>query len=161
MITVRARNADDLAAIVEIMDCPGVIYGTLQYPYISRDQRQEMLQRRPGDHPLVAEVDGRVVGQLGLQVLQRPRMRHIGSIGMAVHDDFQGRGVGKALLAAAVDLADQWLDLHRLELTVYVDNPAAIHLYETFGFAQEGRLRDYAFRAGAYVDAYTMGRLRR
>jgi L-phenylalanine/L-methionine N-acetyltransferase len=42
---------------------------------------------------------------------------------------------------------------------VYTDNLAAVHLYRKFGFAIEGTCRAYAFRDGAYVDAYQMARL--
>ncbi len=161
MLTIRARMATDFAAIAEIMGCPGVVYGTMQIPYPAiDDHRERAAHRNVGDHTLVADLDGRVVGQLGLRVEQRPRRRHVGSIGMAVHDDLQGQGVGAALLGAALELADHWLDLRRIELTVYTDNTAAIHLYEKFGFVCEGTLRQYAFRAGAYVDAYTMARIR-
>lgn len=161
-ITVRARESRDLEAVATIMACPGVIYGTLQLPFRSLDDRCEQYARpAPGTYSLVAEFDGRVVGQLGLQPEQHPRRRHCGSLGMAVHDDFQGRGVGGALLAAAVDLTDRWLNLRRVELEVYTDNASAIHLYEKFGFAIEGTLRDHAFRDGGYVDAYAMARLRR
>jgi putative acetyltransferase len=160
-ITVRAREMRDLEAIAEVMNCPGVVYGTLQLPMRSLEDRREWFtQRLPGTHSLVAEVDGRVVGQLGLHQDRNPRRRHCASIGMAVHDDFQGRGIGSALMAAMLDLADNWLDLRRIDLTVYADNPAAVHLYEKFGFVIEGTLRNYAFRNGAYVDAYAMARLR-
>ena len=77
-----------------------------------------------------------------------------------MHDEWQGKGVGKALMAAAVDLADNWLNLTRLELEVYADNAAAIHLYERFGFVYEGTLRQHAFRNGEYIDSNIMGRLR-
>lgn len=70
------------------------------------------------------------------------------------------RGGGTALMAAMIDLADNWLGLHRIELTVNADNAAAIHLYEKVGFTVEGRFRDYLFRAGQYVDALAMARLR-
>ncbi len=79
---------------------------------------------------------------------------------MAVRDDWQGKGVGTALMGAALDLADNWLDLTRVELTVYTDNAAGIALYEKFGFEIEGTHRRYAFRNGEYVDAYSMARLR-
>jgi putative acetyltransferase len=79
---------------------------------------------------------------------------------MGVHDDWQGRGVGSALLAACVEMADKWLNLRRLELEVYVDNEPAIRLYERFGFEREGRLREHAFRDGRYVDSFLMARLR-
>jgi putative acetyltransferase len=161
MITVRAREPRDLEAITEIFNCPGVVAGTLQLPYHSvEDRRGWFAQRPPGAHSLVAEIDGRVVGQLGLHPATNPRRRHSASIGMGVHDAFQGRGVGSALMAAMLELADRWLDLRRIELTVYADNAAAVHLYEKFGFVIEGTLRAYAFRDGAYVDAYTMARLR-
>jgi RimJ/RimL family protein N-acetyltransferase len=52
-----------------------------------------------------------------------------------------GRGCGKRLLAAALDQADRWLNLRRLELNVWADNAAAIALYEQFGFEREGLYR--------------------
>jgi putative acetyltransferase len=80
---------------------------------------------------------------------------------MAVRDDWQGRGAGTALMQAAVDLADNWLNLSRLELEVYTDNEAAVRLYQKFGFSIEGTLRRFAYRDGQYVDAYCMARLRK
>jgi putative acetyltransferase len=144
------------------MGCPRVVAGTLQLPWRSVEERRARLaERSPDAHRLVAEVDGRVVGTAALHVQGGPRRRHCGQIGMAVHDDFQGRGVGRALMAALVDLADNWLGLRRLELYVYVDNAAAIHLYEKFGFFVEGTARDFAFREGSYTDALAMARLRK
>jgi putative acetyltransferase len=87
-------------------------------------------------------------------------MRHVGSIGMAVRDDWQSKGVGTALMEAALDLADNWLNLTRVELRVYLDNSAAVALYERFGFEIEGTHRRLAFRNGEYVDAYSMARMR-
>ena len=51
-------------------------------------------------------------------------------------------------MQAALDLADNWLNLTRLELEVYTDNEAAIQLYKKFGFTIEGTLAQYAFRMG-------------
>ena len=68
--------------------------------------------------------------------------------------------MGSLLLAAALDVADNWMNLHRVELTVYHDNEAAQALYRKFGFETEGRLRDYAVRDGVFVDAITMARLK-
>ena len=79
---------------------------------------------------------------------------------MGVHDDFQGRGVGTALMKAALDLADNWLNLKRVELTVFTDNARAVYLYEKLGFAVEGTHRAHAFRNGEYVDSYSMARIK-
>ena len=109
---------------------------------------------------LVACVEQEVVGHLGLYTFpNKPRRRHAGQIGMAVRDDWQGKGAGSALMQAAIDLADRWLDLSRLELEVYTDNEPALRLYRKFGFSVEGTMRRYAFRDGQYVDAHVMARL--
>ena len=160
-VRVRAREPRDTEAVAEIFACPGVMAGTLQLPLRSVESvRERLAHQGQGVHSLVAEVEGRVVGTLGLHVEANPRRRHCAGLGMAVHDGFQGCGVGTALLAAALDLADNWLGLRRIELSVYPDNERAIRLYERFGFAAEGTARDYAFRGGAYVDALMMARLR-
>ncbi len=160
-IEVRAREPRDAEALTAISACPGVIAGTLHLPFRSVEARRERLARQdPLVHGLVAELDGRVVGWLTLHVEDTARRRHTGGIGMGVHDDYQGQGIGSALLAAALDLADNWLGLERLELTVFVDNAPAIALYKKFGFEIEGTARRFAWRNGAYVDAYTMARLR-
>ena len=136
--------------------------GTLQMPYPSCAEWARRIQDFPsGDFLLVAETGGEVVGNLGLHAASRsPRRRHAATLGMSVRDDWQRRGVGSALLAAAIEIADGWLDVRRLELTVYTDNAAALALYRKFGFEIEGVHRDYAFRNGRYVDAYFMARLR-
>ena len=79
---------------------------------------------------------------------------------MAVRDDWQGKGVGTALMEAVLDLAENWLNLTRIELSVYTDNAAGVALYKKFGFEIEGTHRSYAFRNGEYVDAYSMARMR-
>lgn len=79
---------------------------------------------------------------------------------MAVHDAWHGRGIGGALLDAALDLADNWLNLSRLELQVFTDNEPALRLYRGRGFDVEDTLRQYALRDGCLADVYSMARLR-
>jgi L-phenylalanine/L-methionine N-acetyltransferase len=64
------------------------------------------------------------------------------------------------LMDAMIDLADNWLNLRRIELTVYADNEPAVRLYQKFGFEVEGTLRNYAFRDGQLIDALSMARVR-
>ena len=63
-------------------------------------------------------------------------------------------------MRAAIDLADKWLNLTRLELTVFTDNEPAIALYRKFGFETEGTLRKYAFCDGEFADVYAMARVK-
>jgi putative acetyltransferase len=59
-----------------------------------------------------------------------------------------------------LELADNWLNLHRVWLEVYTDNPTAIRLYEKYGFELEGTRRMYSYGDGRWADAYFMARLR-
>jgi len=161
-ITVRHIEPSDYEALHKIFSGPKVVWGVLQIPFPSAEMWRKRLAEPPeGLYSLVACADGEVVGQLGLHTSpNRPRRRHVGQIGMAVRDDWQGKGVGSALMQAAIDLADQWLNLSRLELEVYTDNERALKLYQKFGFAIEGTAIDFAFRDGQFVDVYLMARLR-
>jgi len=159
-VIVRGQEAEDWEDIAAIFEGERVIFGTLQLPYQSRDAIRDRVENpRPNIHALVAVVDGRVVGTLGLE-LGQGRQAHTAHLGMMVHDSYQGQGVGTALMEAAIRLAEGWLAITRLELIVYTDNEPALALYRKFGFEIEGTLREFAFRDGRYVDAYLMARVR-
>lgn len=160
-VTIRRAEPGDFAAVHQIYLCSNVIAGTLQLPFSSVETWRKRLEPVEGVFQLLACTEQEVVGHLGLHTFPNsPRRRHVGAVGMAVRDDWQGKGVGSALLQAAVDLADQWLNLSRLELEVFVDNAPAIHLYQKYGFVVEGTAVDFAFRAGQYVNIFRMARLR-
>jgi L-phenylalanine/L-methionine N-acetyltransferase len=157
---IRAAHSGDAEALTALVATPGVRYGTLRLPFQTVAETRHRLENLgPGGKEIVADLAGRIVGSLFIGPMQG-RRRHVASIGMGVHDEFKGRGVGSALIKAALDLADNWLDIRRVELTVFTDNDDAIRLYEKNGFVTEGHLRDFAFRDGRYVDAYSMARLK-
>jgi putative acetyltransferase len=80
-------------------------------------------------------------------------------LAMMVAAAWRGRGVGSALLAAAIGWA-RTTDLHKLTLSVFPHNGAAIALYRKFGFAEEGRHPKHLRRAnGELWDLIDMGLL--
>ncbi len=127
-IMVRHAEPSDAEALHRLFQARSVIAGTLQLPFPKLSLWRERLQNTPeGLYQLVARIEEEVVGSLTLHTSPtRQRMRHVGSIGMAVRDDWQGRGVGTELMRAALDLAENWLNLTRIELDVYTDNKAGI-----------------------------------
>jgi L-phenylalanine/L-methionine N-acetyltransferase len=160
-ITIRKEEPSDAEAVWKCFTAPLVYRNTLQLPYRSLESIREMVSKNVDDlHSLVAVVDGEVVGSISLHTSSRPRVNHKGVLGMMVRDDWQGKGVGTAMMLAVIDLADKWLNLSRLELTVFTDNEPAIALYRKFGFEIEGTLRKFAFRDGEFVDAYAMARIK-
>jgi L-phenylalanine/L-methionine N-acetyltransferase len=161
-IIVRHAESEDYEALHRVFSGPRAVAGTLQLPLSSAETWRERLSAKSdGTHQLVACVDGQVVGALTLWTFPTFwRRRHVGRIAMAVGDEWQGRGIGTALMEAALDLADNWLNLTRIELEVYTDNVAGIGLYEKFGFEIEGTHQRWAFRGGQYVDAHFMARIK-
>lgn len=157
---IRAARPEDAEAVTTLVNLPGFRYGTLRLPYQTPEQTRNWLSTgATGGLHLLALLDGQVIGHASLH-RSACRRSHAAGIGMGVHDAYCGEGVGRALLGELVQAADQWLDIRRLELTVFADNAAAIALYSKFGFEVEGTFRQYAFRDGLYVDALSMARLR-
>ncbi|MGP5977358.1 GNAT family N-acetyltransferase, partial [Pseudomonas aeruginosa] len=145
------RHVEGLTALY---NDPAVARQVLQMPYQSVEQRRKRLHDSAGDDRLlilVALHQGDVIGSASLEQHPRIRRSHSGSIGM---------GVGSRLLGELLDIADNWMNLRRVELTVYTDNAPALALYRKFGFETEGEMRDYAVRDGRFVDVYSMARLR-
>lgn len=159
--TIRRATVEDADAVARVFDDPSAYAGTLQLPYPLPSTWRERLAQTDNTVHLLGLSGAEVIGSAALHPnLRTPRRAHAASLGMGVLAPWQRKGVGSALLAALVDLADNWYGLARLELTVFVDNEAAIALYKKFDFHVEGTLRSYALRAGALVDTYSMARLR-
>lgn len=159
---IRPVEPADLAGLCRLYRQLHVVRGTSVPPFASPAKiRAWLKQIEGGGHLLVATAGPLVAGALALKTFDNPMHRHAGEIGwVAVDVNWQGRGVGSQLVEAALDLADKWLRLARVELLVRADNPAAQALYHKYGFVEEGRLRGYAFRDGAYADVVAMARLR-
>jgi RimJ/RimL family protein N-acetyltransferase len=122
------------------------------------DERRYLraLRRYPHAAVFVAEAeDGRVIGRLSLSRDQHPSSRHVADLGLMVDAAHRRRGIGRALLVAAVEWA-QAAGVRKLELHVFPWNDAAIALYEDFGFVREGYRKDHYRRGDDYVDAVLM-----
>jgi ribosomal protein S18 acetylase RimI-like enzyme len=108
-------------------------------------------------------LEGTLVAVAGTElagIIHVESSRHgFGEIGMLVAREWRGRGVGSALLAAAIAWAREQ-GLHKLSLGVFAHNDAAIALYRKHGFVEEGRrVKHYRRASGELWDAIDMGLL--
>src|SRR5215475_15547714 len=108
-IKIRPVEPEDYEGLTRLYEMPQVQAGTLQLPFPSQAMWKERAATTPENHyRLVAVTDNLIVGHIGLHVNER-RRRHTADLGIAVREDYQGRGVGTALIAAVLDLAENWL----------------------------------------------------
>jgi len=150
---VRTAAEADARAMAELFAAVAAERtGIATEPPVDVEERAAQFARTAGGS-VVAVADGQVVGIIHVEV-----SRHgFGDLGMLVHRDWRGRGVGSALLEAAIVWA-RGTGLHKLCLEVFAHNEAGIALYRKAGFVQEGRRAgQYRRASGELWDAIVMG----
>jgi RimJ/RimL family protein N-acetyltransferase len=138
--------AESFAAVAEERD------GIAAEPPVDIEEHTVMFARTL-DSCAVAVADGRIIGMLHVRA-----SRHgFGELGMHVDRGWRGRGVGAALVQAAISRA-RGQGLHKLCLEVFPHNTAAIALYRKSGFVEEGlRVKQYRRASGELWDSIIMG----
>jgi RimJ/RimL family protein N-acetyltransferase len=105
----------------------------------------------------VAENEGTIISTYRL-IPKTDRQAHTVYLGsFTIKKDFQGKGFGKGILDDIKTFASKQGKV-RIELTVDINNTAAIALYKKAGFDTEGRVRkSYALAAtNEFYDEYLM-----
>ncbi|WP_324606447.1 GNAT family N-acetyltransferase [Xenorhabdus nematophila] len=131
-IIIRATEPEDAEHYQRIYSHPNVYPNTLQRPCPSHEGWRERLKlnKAQGNIDFVAEVDGKVVGTMGIFTYANPRRRHAVGIGIGVDEAYFGKGVGSKMMAFVIDYVFNWLGCIRIELEVFSDNEKAIGLYK-------------------------------
>lgn len=107
---------------------------------------------------IVLEADGEVVGHALLDPLKLAVTSHVVDLTIAVHEGFQGMGLGTQLLSHLIGWATSNPKIERIELRVRASNTHAIRLYKKLGFVEEGRMvRRLKIGPGVYLDDLVMG----
>jgi len=158
---IRRAEPSDAEALAVLGDAVGSepegwLVTTNGWRNVAEERRYlRAIRRYPNAAVFVAEDEGHVVGRLSIARDQHPASRHVADLGLMVAATHRRRGIGTALLQAAVDWARD-SGVRKVELHVFPHNSGAIALYEQFGFVQEGYRRAHYLRSGEYVDAILM-----
>lgn len=102
---------------------------------------------------LVAEKAGQIIGHAIFDPLRLEAIRHVVHLTLAVHPGWQGKGVGRALLAELIEWGRSSPAVEKAELHVRSGNLAAQALYRKMGFVEVGRWkRRVKCAPGQYLD---------
>lgn len=166
-LTLRYPRADDLLAMLEFINTLSAerTFLHVQGKQFTLDEERAFLEGvldgvRGGRRVQVMAFAGHeLVGNTEIERDGFESNSHRGGLGIAVAARFRGQGVGEALMRAVLNEAT--LNLPGMEvvlLTVFGNNPVAIHLYEKLGFVEYGRLPRGFMHRGEYVDEVYMAK---
>ncbi|MEO8609574.1 MAG: GNAT family N-acetyltransferase [Chloroflexota bacterium] len=139
----------------------GVLFGPDDVPPTLEEERKLIADyaNAPNSIYLVAEVEGLIIGNCTGRGGRRLASGGSVGVGIAVHADWRGKGVGTALLRNLIGWAQRTGAIWRIELDVFTHNAQAIHVYQKLGFEIEGRRQKAYYKNGQFVDAFMMALL--
>ncbi len=162
-LVLRSYRDDDVDATLAYYGDPNVARYLLGEPFTRSDAERVVRERKPlidpqqpGDRlALVAELDGRVIGDLVLQLKGPPTS--IAEIGWVFHPGCHGQGYATEAARALIDVAFVHYGLHRVEAQMDARNTASARLCERLGMTQEAQLRQNWFSKGEWTDTLVYG----
>jgi ribosomal protein S18 acetylase RimI-like enzyme len=157
-LEIRAARPSDARAFLEFWTAivaEGRSVRTEEVRTSARAYRRRFRQRSDLGTDLLAFDGARLVGHVTVERERHPVTHHVGSLSIAVAADVRGRGIGRRLMDEAIAWSTR-VGIEKLVLSVYPHNEAAISLYRSFGFVEEGRLARHSRKSYGYEDEILM-----
>jgi ribosomal protein S18 acetylase RimI-like enzyme len=120
-----------------------------------RAYRRRFRGRSDMETDIVAYDGDRLVGHVTVQRERHPVTHHVASLAIAVAADMRGRGIGRRLMDEAIAWSTR-AGIEKLVLSVYPHNEAALALYRSVGFVEEGKLARHSRKSYGYEDEILM-----
>lgn len=164
MIKIRHIKAEDAIKYIELyskLDEETIfrLYEPGERKISTEEQKNEIKNmNRTNSTIILAEDSGKLVGYLGAFGRSQNRIKHIVTIGIAILQDYTGKGIG-TMLFEELEVWAKKHSKHRLELTVMENNPWALALYKKMGFEVEGIKRNSLLVDGKYINDIYMSKL--
>jgi len=158
---IRAAISSDLAGVAEIY-AREAVEGTATFDVEPRSRQQweeRLAASGPGDHFLVAVVDGTVLGYATSGPYRpKPAYGHTRETTVYVAPHAQSRGVGRRLYdeLLARCSADE---VHLVVAAVALPNPGSLALHRSCGYEEVGTLREVGRKHGRWIDVMMLQRI--
>lgn len=161
---IRPVKLDDARHISEISSDSSVRKSMTISQAGFTDAKNLIKNLTPLDHVMVLETEMEPIEFCGVVLLRvdpQIYLRRKATLEIMMGTKWQGQGLGKALMMAALELADKELMLERVEVEIAIDNLNALKLCKSMGFKVEGTAKDWAMSDdGTFNDAYLLARCR-
>jgi RimJ/RimL family protein N-acetyltransferase len=160
IVPIAAKHVEAFHRVLDVVARERKYLAFLEAPLLEQARAYIINNIAKNNVQLVALSGDELVGWADVLPKDRPIHAHVGVLGIGLLPPFRGRGLGAALMQAALREASG-RGFVRVELTVRAQNERAIALYEKFGFEREGICRDALFVDGRYEDLIVMANVDR
>lgn len=161
---IRSANVSDAKAMLEYLDTIAGESNNLTFGEgevgITLESEENFISSTidaKDKYFIVAVKDGEIIGNLNFSSGARPRLRHVGLLGVSVLKKYWGNGVASELIKDLIEWANNNDVITKLNLEVKEDNEKAIELYKKLGFEIEGKTSRSFYIDGKYYSSYYMG----
>lgn len=164
VVTIREATLEDAEDIINYIDQVASESHYLTFGQgelkIKVDQERQFIENcKKSDNSLmiVAEVNGKIIGNLSFSGGKNSRIYHMGEFGVTVLKEFWKLGIGRKLIEYMIEWASNGKQIRKINLKVREDNLHAIRLYEKMGFKKEGVTTRFFYHNGVFYSAVLMG----
>ena len=165
-VIIRRANKSDAKALIEYLNVIGgesdfLTFGAGEFGRNVEKEEDfiENISKQENALFIVAEVNGKVVGNLNFSGGPRQRTAHAGEFGVSVLKEYWGSGIGEELIKYLIDWSKSSGIIRKIDLRARTDNARGIHLYKKLGFTEEGIVKRDFLINGEFYDSLLMGLL--
>ena len=164
-LTVSFPEPEEAQDIIDYLNLVGgesnyLLFGKNEFPTTAENEAKIIANWKVSGRNLMLRglMNNEVVSVLTLDRPSRPRLKHLGQMGISVRKDFWNIGVGSKMIASMFEwIKENALDLTKITFEVVDENKHALALYEKFGFKKEGFKTRGSFVNGKYYNNFIMG----
>lgn len=163
-VKIRKANKSDAKAILKYIDTISRESDFLTFGQGEFDKTIEQeecfidnISKQNNALFIIAEIKGKIVGNLNFSGGARPRIVHTGEFGVSVLKDYWGQGIGSELIKCLIEWCKQSRIIRKINLRVRSDNYSAIHIYKKLRFNEEGVITRDFFIQNRFYDSIFMG----
>lgn len=165
-IVIRKAVKNDAKALISYLDIIGgesdfLTFGAGEFG-ASVEQEEQFISNaisRKNSLFIIAEVNGKVVGNLNFTGGPRQRTIHSGEFGVSVLKEYWGKGIGEQLIRYLINWSKESGIIKKINLRVRTDNKRGIKLYKKLGFFEEGIIKRDFLINDKFYDSMHMGLL--
>lgn len=146
-LEIRSPRVEDAQPVLNFIDIishesDNLTFGPGEFE-ITLEQEKNYFSHLKDDKDnifVIGLIDGEIVCVSNISTGKRKRMSHAGEIQISIQKKYWNQGIGRIVLSELIKWGKEIRKLRKIDLQVREGNNSAIHLYNSLGFKEEGKI---------------------